>query len=80
LQHHPGKKPKETSNAVFSLVVGRNSDVHIPHGRVSVTESNGGNVSKSSFLNGLQTNPYILKSQSRYHSGNTQVKKHTKQN
>jgi len=31
LQHHPGKKPKETTNAVFALVVGRNSNVYIPH-------------------------------------------------
>lgn len=77
LQHHPCKEPEETTNAVFALVVGRNSNVHIPHRRISVTESNGGNIPKSSFLNRLHTNEqtHTLTTQHSQHHNNR--KQHT---
>jgi len=54
LQHHTCQKPEQATNAVLALVVGRDTNINISHGRVCITEGNSGDVSKSSFLNGLQ--------------------------
>jgi hypothetical protein len=53
LKNHPSKQPEEATNALLPLVVGRNTNVDIAHGRISVTESNSGDVSKSRLLDWL---------------------------
>ena len=55
LQNHPCQEPEQASNAVPSLVVGWDADIDIPHGRVSITEGNGGDVPQSRLLDRLQT-------------------------
>jgi hypothetical protein len=53
-ENHAGQEPEEAPNAVLSLVVGRDANVHIPHGRISVAESNGWDVTQCRLLYGLQ--------------------------
>ena len=54
LENHPCQEPEQASNAVPSLVVGRDADIDIPHGGVSITEGNGGDVAQSRLLDWLQ--------------------------
>lgn len=61
LQNHPGEQPKETPDAVLALVIGRNANVDVPHGGVGVAESNSGDVSEGSFLDGLVIGPGVGK-------------------
>lgn len=60
LQNHPCKQPEQATNALFSLVVCRNADINISHGRIGVTEGNGGDVPKSRLLDGLHMNQTII--------------------
>jgi len=57
LEDHGTQQPEEASNAVLALVVGRDRNVNMVHGRVSVTECNHRNVSKCCFPNWLQQTP-----------------------
>ena len=41
---------------MLPLVIGRDADVNIPHGGISVAKGNGRDVTKSSFLDRLHTN------------------------
>lgn len=59
LQDHTGEEPEETTDAMLALVVGGDTDVDVSHGGIGVTESNGGNVTESGFLNGLQANQTV---------------------
>ena len=56
LENHASQQPEQSSDAVLSLVVGRNTDVYMAHGRVGVTKSNHGDVSKSCLHDGLHQN------------------------
>ena len=40
---------------MLPLVIGRDANINVPHRRVGVTEGDGWDVSKSSFLDGLHT-------------------------
>ncbi len=57
LEDHATQQPEEASNAVLALVVGRDRNVNMAHGRVSVTECDHRNVSKCCFPNWLQQTP-----------------------
>lgn len=54
LQNHPCQQPEKASNTVLPLVIGRNANVNITHGGISIAECDGWNIPKSSFLNWLQ--------------------------
>jgi hypothetical protein len=53
LEDHSGEQPEQTTNALFPLVIGGNADINIAHRGISITEGDGGNVSKRRLLNGL---------------------------
>lgn len=55
LEDHSSEQPEKTTNALLPLVIGRNANINIAHGGVSVAEGNDGNVSKCRLLNGLHT-------------------------
>lgn len=61
LQDHPSQEPEQATNAEFPFVVGRDTNVHITHGRIGVTEGNGGDVSEGSFQNRLQFTEFAHK-------------------
>ena len=46
LQNHAGQQPEEGTNAVLALIVGGDSNIHVPHWRVGVTERDHGDVSQ----------------------------------
>lgn len=59
LQNHSSQQPEQASNAVFPLVICRNSNINISHWRISITEGNGRDVAKRRFFNRLRK--YLIK-------------------